>query len=126
GRGVGPVGRRGRHRPGPAGADRPGPGAAAGFLGGAAGRLPPAQPVLLLPLLLLPAQLLAGHGAEVAGAGRGRLHAAAGVHGLPAVQGAVVALRELGGPALLPRVSLLARSVLIWNRQDAKSAKNSR
>jgi hypothetical protein len=68
--------------------------------------------VLLLPLLLFPAQLLAEHGPGMAGAARITLRAAAGVHGLPAIPRKPLALRMVAAATLLPRVPFLARSVL--------------
>src|SRR3954470_10564143 len=41
------------------------------------------ESLLLLPLLLLPAQLLAAAGAEVSGTCRSAIHEAAGLHGVP-------------------------------------------
>src|SRR5437660_12712406 len=73
---------------------------------------PDAQPLLLLPLLLLPAQLLAQPGPAVAGAAGRAVHAAARLHGLPAVQRAALALRILHAAEILPRLPLLARPVL--------------
>src|SRR5262249_51575140 len=67
------------------------------------------QPLLLLPLLLLPPQLLADQQPAVAGEAGGAVHAAAGLHGLPALPRAALALLALGAPAVLPRVPLLAR-----------------
>src|SRR5205823_1240626 len=104
-------GRRAVGRAGPDDSHLPGKSAAAGGAGAADGLLP-VEPLLLLPLLLLPPQLLADPGAEVAGAGRRRLHAAAGLHGLPAVPRTELALRRLRGASLPSRLPLLARPVL--------------
>src|SRR5207248_4896003 len=76
------------------------------------------RPVLLLPLLLLPAQLLAQHDLLAGEAGR-PVHAPAGVHGLPAVPRAALALRVAGAAELLPRVPLLAGRVLTAERAAA-------
>ena len=75
-------------------------------------RRPPAAPRVLLPVLVLPPQLLAGVQPAVAGAPGGPVHAAAGLHGLPGLQGAELAVRPVGPEEVLPRVPLLARPVL--------------
>ena len=54
-----------------------------GHAGARAG--PRSQPILPLPLLLFPAQLLAQHGAAMARAGRRSISAGACVHGVPPV-----------------------------------------
>src|SRR5262245_966701 len=71
-----------------------------------------AQSLVLLPLLLFPAQLLAADEPEVARAARIPLHAAAGLSGLPRVPRKQLALRILAAPTLLQRLPLLARPVL--------------
>src|SRR6266699_3730030 len=84
----------GRNSDGPTCACRPAGGPAVG--GGRGPRPGPAvqpRPPLLLPLLLLPAQLLAHPGPALAGALRGPVHAAARLHGLPALPRAALALR---------------------------------
>src|SRR6266550_2586832 len=89
------------------------PGVAVGDAG--AGTAAPAQhqlepqSLLLLPLLLLPAQLLAPAEPALAGADRRALHAAARLHGLPRLPGAPLALRTVEADAALPRLPLLAR-----------------
>src|SRR5205807_5964585 len=72
----------------------------------------PVRAVLLLPLLLLPPQLLAGEQPPLAGRTQPAVHAAAGVHGVPAVPRAELALRAVATAEVLPRFSLLAGSVL--------------
>src|SRR5262245_5687617 len=69
-------------------------GAGAGGRPGLPGRGAAVQPrpPLLLPLLLLPAQLLADAGPALAGAARGAVHAPPPLLGLPAVPGAALAL----------------------------------
>src|SRR5438874_7217875 len=89
-RGRRPTGRRARDRPRP-------------------GRRAAAAAVLLLPVLLLPPQLLAVQQPAVAGAARLPVPAAAGLHGLPAVQGIPLALHALRVAPLLQRQPLLAR-----------------
>src|SRR5581483_7924959 len=68
--------------------------------------------VLLLPVLLLPGQLLAAEQPAVAGAEGRPVRPPAGVHGLPAVQGAGLAVRVVDPDEVLPREPLLARPVL--------------
>src|SRR5829696_7081396 len=68
--------------------------------------------VLLLPLLLLPPQLLAAEQPAVAGAEGPPVRAPARVSGLPRVQGAGLAVRTLDTDEVLPRPPLLARPIL--------------
>src|SRR5713226_2411832 len=60
------------------------------IFGASRGRKP--RPILLLSLLLFPAQLLAQPGSPVAGEAGQSLYATAGLHGLPAVQGKQLAI----------------------------------
>src|SRR3954452_18730387 len=89
----GRLGRRAVHPPGPR-------------------RRPPAAALLLLPVLLLPPQLLADEQPRLAGAARGAVPAAAGLHGVPAVPGIQLALHALLVAPLLQRPALLAGPVL--------------
>src|SRR5262245_26675086 len=75
-----------------------------------------AAALLLLPLLLLPAQLLAPEQSAMAGAEGPPIRSAARLHGLPAVQGAGLALRTVDPDEVLPRKPLLARPVLVARR----------
>src|SRR5262245_49590019 len=75
---------------------------------GAAAQLEP-QSLLLLPLLLLPAQLLADAGPALAGAAGRALHEAAGVHGLSRLPRAALALRDVRAAEILSRLPFLAR-----------------
>src|SRR5436309_15383723 len=70
--------------------------------GGGAGAEP--RPLLLLPLPPVPAQLLAAGVGRVAGEARRALPAAAGLHGLPALPRAALALRPARAQELLPRL----------------------
>src|SRR5262249_4557352 len=67
---------------------------------------------LLLPLLLLPTQLLAEHFAHLAGASRPALRQAAGLYVVPGLPGDALALRSEPANELLPRLPFLAGSVL--------------
>src|SRR5262245_11546769 len=78
-------------------------------------------PLLLLPLPPVPAQLLAGGDAAVAGAARRALPAASGVHGLSAVPRAALALRPARAEELLSRLPFLARRILRRKHGDAKA-----
>src|SRR5437868_14556933 len=69
-------------------------------------------PVLLLPLLLLSAQLLAADVAGLPGTSRRALPAAARLHGLPALPRAALALRPAQPDEPLPRLPLLAGRLL--------------
>src|SRR5439155_6889563 len=77
-----------------------------------AGGRPAAAALQLLSLLLFSAQLLAGSEPAVAGAAGASVRASAGLHGLPALQGAGLALRVVHADEILPRQPLLAGSVL--------------
>src|SRR5262249_25895126 len=79
---------RGRAGPGLVGSGHAGQGT--GSPGAAA--LPHRPQLLPLPLLLLPAQLLADDGPSLPGTAGQALHAAAGVHGLSPLQGTALAL----------------------------------
>src|SRR5436305_11949460 len=85
----------------------------AGAGGACAGTGRGPEPLLLLPVLLFSAQLLAEPGTVLAGTGRPPLSEAAGLHGLPAFPGTRLALRPLGAALVLSRLPLLAGPVLI-------------
>src|SRR5262249_44571565 len=72
-----------------------------------------------LPLLLLPAQLLADHGPEVAGGLRQPLRPAARLDGLPAVRRAPLAARILVAAEILSRLPFLAGCLLSGGPSEA-------
>src|SRR5262249_50736200 len=71
-----------------------------------------AAPLLVLSVPVFPAQLLAEPGAELAVTVQPALPAGAGVHGVPRLQAAALALGVFRAAVLLPRLPLLAGSVL--------------
>ena len=67
---------------------------------------------VVLPVSVLPPQLLAGLEPAVPGSQGQPVHATAGIHGVPAVQRAGLALRNVVANEVLPWPSLLAGPVL--------------
>src|SRR5262249_35142882 len=74
-------------------------------------------PLFLLPVLLLPAQLLAVEQPAMAGAAGVPIPTAASLHGLPAVPGTALALHAVRIAPLLQRQPFLARPVLIYRME---------
>src|SRR5262245_9918454 len=83
-----------------------------GRVGYGLGRGPAAAPRVLLPVRVLPPQLLADVQPAMAGAAGRPIHAAARVHGVPAIPRAELVLLPVDLPQVLSREPLLAGSVL--------------